>query len=92
MNSKSILSPSNSTTGSKPFSICVPYGQCDITKASTIGVSEVGMFVGVGVEGVSVDVSGVAVCSSDIGCGTSVFPSFVTYTGTSCPSIDNTTS
>ena len=87
MSSKSILSPRISMTGSSPFSICVPYGQCDMMNASTIGLSDLGMLVGVGVVG-----SDVACVSRGINCCVNDFPSFVTYNGTSCPSIERITS
>ncbi len=60
-----------------------------MTNASTIGLFDCGMFAGAGVSSAGA-VSGSA--SSGIGCGTSVFPSFVTYTGISCPSIERTIS
>lgn len=69
------MSPSNSATGSRPFSICVPYGQCDITNASTIGLSDLGTLVGVGVDG-CVGVDGAE--SSGTSCCVNDFPSLVT--------------
>ena len=83
------MSPSVSTTGRRPFSICVPYGQWDIMNASTIGLSDFGMLVGVGVVGSDGDRVSV---SNGISCGIRLLPSFVTCTGTSCPSIDRITS
>jgi len=85
------LSPSSFATGSSPFSIWVPYGQWDITNASTIGLSDLGTFALV-VGCWSLVTESVALAVSGISCGIKFSPSLVTWTGTSCPSIESVTS
>ena len=59
--------------------------------ASTIGLSDcVTVGVGSGVDAVGVE--GLSVVVNGIKLGTRFVPSFVTYTGTSCPSIERITS